>query len=86
MDYKLLVDFEALDFVASLQAKDRRLLRDAFLRIQRNPRKHSDYTETDDAGRLLDVHLAGRFTIKFWEDHADGHLKILDVHFADEAR
>jgi hypothetical protein len=47
------------------------------------PTGFSDFSESDASGRRVDVHVFGRFAIKFWDDFADRHVKILDVHFAD---
>jgi len=47
------------------------------------PSKFSDFVEHDAAGRRVDVHIFGKFAIKFWDDFADRHVKILDVHLAD---
>ena len=35
-------------------------------------------------GRPLDVHIAGRFAISYWDDFADRHVKIMDVDWADD--
>jgi hypothetical protein len=36
--------------------------------------------------RELGVHVFGKFAIKFWDDFADRHVKILDLHLADRSR
>jgi hypothetical protein len=51
--------------------------------IRENPGQFSDYTEPDITGRLLDIHIFGKYALKFWADHADRHIKILDLHYAD---
>ena len=38
-------------------------------------------TTTTQAG--LQIHVYGKYAVKFWEDGADQHVKILDVHLAD---
>jgi len=38
----------------------------------------------DGRGRPLDVHIAGRFAITYWDDFADRHVKIMDVDWADD--
>jgi hypothetical protein len=32
------------------------------------------------------INICGAFAIKFWVDHADQQIKILDVHPADRRR
>lgn len=86
MNYRLLIDYEVIEFIETLSRKDQRLLRNRFVSIQDFPSRHVDYTESDSTGRPVDIHICGKFAIKFWEDRADRHLKILDVHFADKSR
>jgi mRNA-degrading endonuclease RelE of RelBE toxin-antitoxin system len=86
MKYRLLIDYEVIEFIESLPRKDQRLLRNRFVAIQAHPGRYSDYPESDSAGRRVAIHICGKYAIKFWEDHADQHVKILDVHFADRSR
>ncbi|HUZ06893.1 MAG TPA: hypothetical protein VMV89_05330, partial [Candidatus Paceibacterota bacterium] len=83
MKYRLLIDYEVIEFVWALSPKDQRLLRNRFVAIQDYPQRFSDYIESDSAGRRVDIHICGKYAVKFWEDHADRHIKILDVRFAD---
>jgi len=83
MKYRLLIDFGVIEFLETLPRSNQRSLRNRFVGIREQPRKHSDYVEPDITGRPLDIHVCGKYAIKFWEDHADRHIKILDVHFAD---
>ena len=86
MDYRLLVDFEVLYFMETLKKSEQKKLRNRFIEIQSFPGQYSDFKEEDSNGRLVDIHVFGKYAIKFWEDSADKHLKILDVHFADKAQ
>ncbi len=86
MNYRLLIDYDVIEFLEALPRRERLLLRNRFVAIRTQPREHSDYTEPDDTGRPIDIHICGRFAIKYWEDHADRHLKILEVHPADQIR
>ncbi|GDY18939.1 hypothetical protein LBMAG56_02840 [Verrucomicrobiota bacterium] len=56
-----------------------------FREIAAFPSRYSDYVEHDTSGRRVDTHVCGRFAIKYWDDAADRHVKILDVHLADGA-
>ncbi|MBI5775252.1 MAG: hypothetical protein HZA89_16135 [Verrucomicrobia bacterium] len=84
MKYRLLIDYEVIEFLETLPRRDRLLLRDRFVAIQDRPRLFSDYAEPDSVDRRVDIHICGKFAIKFWEDFADRHVKILDVRFADQ--
>jgi hypothetical protein len=82
-EYRLLVAYEVFEFLEGLPAKDRKKLRGSFLEINDWPSRYSDFKEPDDTGRHLDVHICGRYAIRYWEDFADRHVKILEVSFAD---
>jgi hypothetical protein len=86
MNYRLLIDFEVIEFMERLPRQDQRLLRNRFVAIQVFPSRHVDYTESDSAGRPVGINICGKYAIKFWEDHADRHVKILDLHLADQSR
>lgn len=86
MKYRLLIDYEVIEFMEALPRRDQRLLRNRMVAIQDYSRRFSDYTEQDSEGRRVDIHICGKYAIKFWQDHADRHVKILDVHFADRPR
>jgi len=86
MNYRLLIDYEVIEFMETLPRRDQRALRNRFLAIQSLASRHADYTESDSTGRAVDINICGKYAIKFWQDHADRHLKILDVHFADRLR
>jgi hypothetical protein len=86
VNYRLLIDYEVIEFLETLPRRERLLLRNRFVAIQGQPCAHSDYTEPDHTGRPIDIHICVRFAIKYWEDHADQHTKILEVHPADQTR
>ena len=85
MSYRLLIDYEVIEFLEALPRRERLLLRNRFVAIREQPRTYSDFTEPDDVGRRVDIHICGRFAIKYWEDQADRHIKILEVHPADKS-
>jgi len=86
MKYRLLIDYEVIEFIETLPRKDQRLLRNRFVAIQGYPGQYSDFTEPDSEGRRVGIHICRKYAIKFWEDHADKHVKILNAHFADRPR
>jgi mRNA-degrading endonuclease RelE of RelBE toxin-antitoxin system len=81
--FRLLVDLEVIDFINTLPRTQRVKLRDSLLAIQQHPAHSSDYEERDAEGRTVAIHISGKFAIKFWVDHADKHIKVLDIHSAD---
>jgi hypothetical protein len=85
MRYRLLIDYEVIELLETLPRKDQRLLRNRFVAIRDDSQKFSDYMESDSEGRRVNIHICGKYAVKFWEDHADRHLKILDVRFSDRS-
>jgi hypothetical protein len=86
MKYRLLIDYEVIEFIETLSRKDQVMLRNRLAAIQDYPNRYSDYTEYDSDGRRVNIHICGKYALKFWEDHADKHLKVLNLHLADGPR
>ncbi len=84
MRRRLLIDSRVLEFAARLKKRDRNFLFLRFEAIRDFPANHIDYRHRDETGREFDGHIADRFAILFWDDLADGHLKIMDVAWADK--
>jgi len=84
-DARLLIAIEVFDFLQTLSQREQRDLLKRFREIAAFPSRFSDFVEHDSAGRRVDVHVFGKFAIKFWDDFADRHVKILDLHFADRS-
>jgi hypothetical protein len=80
---RILLDIEVLEYLRTLRSAEQRDLARRFKAIGAAPDKFTDYLESDASGRDVSVHVFGRFAIKFWDDFADRHVKILDVHEAD---
>jgi hypothetical protein len=83
MLYRLLIDYEALEFLASLKKADQRLLRQRLKAIQDDPAQFSDYLESDPSGRPLHVNICAGYAVTYWEDFADRHIKVLEISEAD---
>jgi hypothetical protein len=49
-----------------------------------NPGEIGDFTEKDDAGRVLQVKVIGRHAIAFWADHAVSEIKVTHIKLADK--
>jgi hypothetical protein len=83
---RLLIAIEVHEFLRTLSSTDQRNLLKRFREIAALPSKFSDFVEYDSAQRRVDVHVCGKFAIKFWDDFADRHVKILDLHLADKPK
>ncbi len=83
MTCRLLIDYEAMEFLAQLKKRDQRLIHSRLRQIQDYPSNWADFTERDPGGRALHVTICGDFAITFWEDFADRHVKVLEIARAD---
>ncbi len=63
MNDRLLIDYEVIEFLETLPRRERQLLRNRFVAIRSQPREYSDYTEPDDSGRPIGIHICGRFAM-----------------------
>jgi hypothetical protein len=81
--FRLLIDYDVVVFIEGLPRAARQAIRARLVEIRDFPANRSDYTEPDAAGREVAINICGAFAIKFWVDHADLQIKILDVHPAD---
>lgn len=84
--FELLIALEVVEFVERLPKIDRVMIRNRFLEIREAPARYSDYGEPDAVGRIVEINICGRYAIKYWTDHPDRQIKILDVHAADRQR
>ena len=83
MKYRLLLDLEVYDFLATLKPSERRQLRKRFAELLESPARWQEFVDRDVGGRTPGVTICGRFAITFWDDFADRHVKILRIVLAD---
>ncbi len=83
MKLRLLVAVEVIESLEKLQPARRDLIWNRLRRIAESPNNFSDYIATDSSGRDVDVHVFGGFAIRYWNDFADRHVKILEIQSAD---
>ncbi len=84
--FTLLVVYDVFEFLERLPRKEQLTIRKRFLQIRDFPHNHSDYSEPDNTGRPVEINIHGKFAIKYWIDHADQQVKILDIHPADRRK
>lgn len=84
-EQRVLIDYDVILFIEALPRRQGRALRNRFVEIAEFPTHYSDCQERDAKGRFLDIHIFGRFAIRYWDDVNDGHLKILEIGLADRA-
>jgi hypothetical protein len=80
----LLLDSEVVSFLEQLPSATRRSIWRRLHQIAEAPDRYDDFPERDARGRDLSVHVFGDYSILFWDDMADRHLKVLEITSADE--
>jgi hypothetical protein len=83
VQFRLLIDLEAIEYLETFDEARRKKFLDHFHRIQEFPGHYSDLIHLDDAGRRLDIAFYDRHAIYYWTDAADRHVKILKIAKVD---
>ncbi len=65
MNYRLLIDYEALESLSQLKKPVQRMVHRRLKEIQDHPARWSDYQERDPTDRLLHVSICGGYAITF---------------------
>jgi len=86
MDYQLLVAWRVVELLETLPIRQRERLRACLRRIERDPSGMSDYQESDATGRPIGIHVCASHAFKYWIDHTDRQIKVLDLYPADRSR
>jgi hypothetical protein len=84
MKYRLLVDLEVTEFIQQRPKRVRDELFAHFRRIRDFPSRYSDYQENDETGRPVQISIHAGFSLHYWIDEIDGHVKVLAVKPADK--
>ena len=79
IEYRLLVDLEAVVELDSLPKRDRRRLLLFFEKLRSYPEHYASAEERDDRGRRIDIASHVGWLIYYWTDFADRHVKIMKV-------
>ena len=86
MEYRLLVDLEAIAVLDTLPKKIRARLLNHFVALRTTPDRHSDFHEYDKSGRRIEISVFADHAIHYWIDFPDRHVKVLMLRPADRAR
>ena len=84
MEFRLLIDLEAIEVLESLPIKLRKRLLVQFHKIRSFPSRYSDYHEQDVVGRRVEICIFSGWAIHYWIDFADRHVKVLVLKPADK--
>ena len=83
MGYRLLVDLEAIAVLDSIPKRVRTRLLDHFVRLRSTPDRYSDSHERDRIGRRVEISVFAGYSIHYWIDFADRHVKVLAIKLAN---
>ena len=81
--YAVYLRIEAAELLTSVASQNRRRIENFVDSLSGNPFKTGDYTETDAAGRPIQIKILGNFAIAFWADHAVKEIKVVAIVRAD---
>lgn len=79
IEYRLLVDLEAVVELDSLSKRDRGRLLVYFEKLRAYPENYAAASERDDRGRRIEIASHAGWLIYYWIDFADRHVKIMKV-------
>jgi len=77
VEYRLLIDLEAVEVLDRLPKRVRHRILDQFHKIRSFPSDSSDYYERDTVGRRVEICVFSGWAIHYWIDSADRHVKVL---------
>ena len=80
--YAIYINEAALAFAPKSGGHRERIMN--FIRsLAGNPNTSGDFSETDGAGRNVQVKVIGRYALTFWADHAVSEIKVTHIKLAD---
>ena len=83
MDYHLFISYEVLAQMETYRRSRKLALLRQFERIRDFPGNYSEFNETDENGRRVEVSIFDGLAIYYWIDEADKDVKILKLMTAD---
>ena len=79
MNYRLLVDLEAITVLSSLPVGVRRRVLDHLVRLRLSPESLSSGHERDEVGRQIEISFVAGHAVHYWIDFPDRHIKVLKI-------
>jgi hypothetical protein len=83
MGYRLFISFEVLAQMEKFKRSRKMTLLRQFECIRDFPGNYSEFRETDETGRRVEVSIFDGLAIYYWIDEADKDVKILKLMTAD---
>lgn len=83
MEYRLLVDWGVIAILDSIPKRVRSRLLAHFIKLRSTPDQYADFHEYDAIGRRVEISVFAGYSVHYWIDSTDRHVKILSVKSAD---
>ena len=83
MNYRLTVDFDALQFLFSLKKADQIRLAWWLDRLKNSPFSLGQSIVVDPTGREIQVSKVSQFRIFYWADHAVKTVQVIKIEIDD---
>lgn len=83
MEYRLLADLEAIAVLDAIPENIRTRLPGHLIKLRATSEQHSDYHEHDSIGRRVEISAVAGYSIHYWIDAADRHVKVSAIKTAD---
>jgi hypothetical protein len=81
--YAIYINEAALNFTPRSGLQREKVF--SFIRsLADNPNTLGDFSESDDAHRIVQVKIIGRYAVTFWADHAVSEVKVTHIKSADK--
>ena len=77
--YRVFFAREVVESLRKLPLRQRQELTKFVESLEGSPFQRGDYTERDDVGRPIEVHIMGRHALCYWADHAVKEVKVIDL-------
>jgi hypothetical protein len=81
--FEVLMTLRAMNFLQQCRKPDRERIEQKIALLETGYYALSEFEETDANGRLNDVTIVQQYSIHYWIDSADEHVKVLDIKYAD---
>ena len=77
--YAYVLEAGAARFLVAVELSETRFLMGCFEWLARHPQEAGVVSHRDQAGRTVQAHLMGRYTIAAWTDHGAREVRIVEV-------
>lgn len=81
--YEVFLSLSSMEFLKSIRLKERKLIGQFIERLSTDPFQEGDYSETDSAGRRIEIKVIGQYAVTYWTDSPVNEVKVVAICRAD---